>query len=339
MLGFAAGVAFLLVFNLGAAAPFAGLTLGGAVVAILDAPRLWRQAKGGYATLTRARRYCGYGAPLAVALAVELVVQAAARLILAEQAGAASLGAYAAAFALAQPLDFIFIGLSAAFAPVIFAAYESKSVDEVRQVAGAAFTALIAAALPTCVGLILVSEPLAALIIGEELRVEAGMVLPWLAIGGLFSGFTLYYWSEAFQLTRRNGLRAGLMLAPGAVQLAMTFVLARPYGAIGAAYAAACGALVGCVILAMVGRRLLTLPVSGAPLARALAATALMAAGLAMLTPPTGAIALTLYVGAGAAIYALGAVVFDVPGARARAATLTRAIARSVQPAAPAAPP
>ncbi|MBC7767604.1 MAG: hypothetical protein H7124_02340, partial [Phycisphaerales bacterium] len=71
-LGFAAGVAFLVVFDLGAAAPFAGLALGGAVVVLVDAPRLLAQAKGGFATFSRSRHYATYGAPLALALALDL---------------------------------------------------------------------------------------------------------------------------------------------------------------------------------------------------------------------------------------------------------------------------
>ena len=327
LLGFAAGIAFLLATDLGAAAPFAGLALGGGVVALIDAPRLLTQAQGGYATLTRARLYGGYGGPLALALAVDLAVQALARIILVEQTGTASLGAYAAAFGLARPLDLIFMGLSAAFAPLLFAAYESEGPEAARNAARTAFAALIAITLPACVGLILVSQPLSALVIGEVLRVEAGMALPWLAIAGLFSGFTLYYWSEAFQLTRRTGLRALLMLVPGVVQLTLTFLLARPYGALGAAVAAAVGAAAGCALLAIVGRRLIALPLPSAVLARALAATAFMAAGLALLPTPSGALALTSYVAAGAALYALGAVGFDLLGARAHARALLRGLA------------
>jgi O-antigen/teichoic acid export membrane protein len=259
-LGFAAGIALLLVFDLGAAAPFAGLALGGMIVVLADAPRLVKEAKGGYVTFARARRYAGYGAPLALALAVDLGVQAFACIILTAQTGDASLGAYAAAFGLARPLELIFLGVSAAFSPLVFAAYEQKGAEEARAAARRAFATLVAATLPACVGLMLASEPLAALVVGEELRVQAAMALPWLAVAGLFSGFTLYYWSEAYQLTHRSGRRALLMLAPGAVQLALTFLLARDHGAVGAALAAAGGAVVGCVVLAVAGRRLFAMP-------------------------------------------------------------------------------
>ena len=115
--GFAAGVALLMRFDLGAAAPFAGLLLAGAIIALIDAPRLIARARGGAPSLQRATTYASYGAPLALALALDLGVQTIARFILAHQAGVAELGAYAAAFGLARPLDIIFIGAGAAFGP------------------------------------------------------------------------------------------------------------------------------------------------------------------------------------------------------------------------------
>lgn len=331
-IGFVAGVAFLVMFDLGAAAPFAGLALGGAVVLLIDAPRLLRRAKHGYVTLTRVRHYGGYGAPLALALAAELIVQTLARLILLGQSGEGSLGAYAAAYALARPLDLIFIGLSASFAPLLLAAREVQDDARAQETASGAFTMLIAFAIPACVSLVLLSEPLAAFMIGAELRVEAGRVLPWLALAALCSGFGVHYWSEAFELAHRGGRRAAFMLIPGAVQLALTLLLARNHGAVGAAIAAAAGAALGCSVLAWTGRPLIALPLPAAALARTLAASAFMALCLAIVPAPTGAAGLVLYAAAAAAFYALGAVVLGVLDARVRAAVVLRALAVRLDP-------
>lgn len=324
-LGFAAGVAFLIVFDLGAAAPFAGLALGGAIIALIDAPRLYAKAKGGFASFSRSRHYASYGAPLALALAVDLCVQAIARIILATQADGAAIGAYAAAFGLARPLDLIFIGLGAAYASHLFAAFE-RGVEDAQTVAREAFTTLAAIALPACVGLALVAQPLAALMIGEGLRAEAAQALPWLALAGLFSGFSLYYWSEAFQLTQRTGLRALIMLAPGVVQLAATLVLAPVHGAQGAAMAAAAGAVIGCGLLAVVGRGLIALPAPLEAVLRPLAATAVMAAGVLVLPND-----LFMRVLGGVVFYGLAAIALNVLGARARTSAVLQSLARKLR--------
>lgn len=319
--GFAAGIALLMRFDLGAAAPFAGLLLAGVIIAIIDAPRLITRARGGAPSLQRASAYASYGAPLALALALDLGVQTIARFILADQAGVAELGAYAAAFGLARPLDIIFIGVGAAFSPLLMNAFDHDSPNAAQAVAARAFAIFAALAIPAAVGLALISEPLATLLIGEGLSVTAAAAMPWLALGGVFAGFNLYYWSEAFQLTRRTGQRAMLMLAPGAVQLTLTLVLSQSLGAVGAAMAGAAGAVCGTLVLALAGRRLVALPAPIGPLIRIGAATALMASCV-IAASPFAALAVPIAAGLGA--YALGAFAFNVLGVRQRATEIIR---------------
>jgi O-antigen/teichoic acid export membrane protein len=311
-------------YDLGAAAPFAGLLLAGVVITIIDAPRLIARAKGGAPSLHRATTYASYGAPLALALAIELGVQTLARFILADQAGAATLGAYAAAFGLARPLDLVFIGAGAAFAPLILTAYESEGAEAARRLAGKGFAVIAALAAPAALGLALISVPLANLMIGDGLRADAAAAMPWLALAGVFAGFNLYYWSEAFQLTRRTGLRALIMLAPGAVQIALTVALAASLGAVGAAIAAAAGAVTGSVPLAGFGRRLFALPLPLGALARTGAAAALMVLAVLALPTFTGAAALFAPLAVGACADAIGAVALNVLGARTWAAAALR---------------
>jgi len=329
--GFAAGVALLTRFDLGAAAPFAGLLLAGAIIALIDAPRLIARAKGGAPSLNRATTYASYGAPLALALALDLGVQTIARFILAHQAGVAELGAYAAAFGLARPLDLIFIGAGAAFAPLLLTAFDDRGPDAAREVAAKTFTILAALALPAAAGLALVSQPLAALLVGEALSATAAAAMPWLALGGVVAGFNLYYLSEAFQLTRRTGQRALLMIAPGVVQTALTLMLAAPMGAAGAAIAGATGAVCGSVLLGAFGRRLFALPMPLGQLARIATATALMAAAVLALPSMTGVAALIAKAGVGALTYAAACVALDVFGMRARLAHLIAKLAPRAQ--------
>ena len=332
VVGFAVGVGLLVILNFGPAAPFVGLLAAGALVALLDLPRLVQNSRGGAPSIVRSLSYAGYGTPLALALAVDLGVQAIARLVLAGEAGTAPLGAYAAAFGLARALDIVFMGISAAFAPLVFAAYEDKGADAARDAARGGFILLAAITVPASIGLALLSQPIATLMVGEALRAETAATLPWLAIAGLMSGFGLYYWSEAFQLTRRTGQRALLMLVPGAVQLGLTAWLSATHGAVGAAIGAAAGASIGAVLLALVGSRLLPLPLPLSQLTRIAAATALMAA--AVIAFPGAHTTLGLFQSAalGAGIYAIVAIALNVMGIRDLLNAAVRAAARRTQP-------
>ncbi|MEZ5956237.1 MAG: polysaccharide biosynthesis C-terminal domain-containing protein [Hyphomonadaceae bacterium] len=314
--GFAVGVALLVTLDFGPAAPFAGLLAAGALVALVDMPRLMQQSHGGAPSVARTVSYVGYGTPLALALAVDLGVQAIARMVLAGEAGAAPLGAYAAAFGLARALDVMFMGVSAAFAPLVFAAYEERGADAARHAARGGFVLLAAITLPATIGLVLLAQPVATLMVGEALRMETAAALPWLALAALMTGFSLYYWSEAFQLTRRTGRRAILMLVPGAVQLALTAWLSQTQGAVGAAIGAAAGASVGAVLLALVGRRLLAMPLPVGPLARIVGASAVMAAVVVSLPGPHTTLGLLQYAALGATVYAVAAIALNVTGMR-----------------------
>ncbi len=331
VIGFAVGVALLMMFDFGAAAPFAGLLAAGALVALIDLPRLMRNSRGGGSSIARAVSYASYGTPLALALAVDLGVQAIARLVLAGEAGAAPLGAYAAAFGLARALDIVFMGVSAAFAPLVFAAYEERGADAARSAARGGFVLLAAIAIPATVGLALLAQPIATLMVGEALRKETAATLPWLAIAALMSGFSLYYWSEAFQLTRRTGQRALLMLAPGAVQLALTAWLSQAHGAVGAAIGAGVGATIGAILLALIGRRLLELPFPLPDLSRVGAAAALMAAALLVFPSTHTTIGLFQSIALGALVYGVAVFALNILGVRDMAVAVARSAMRRGQ--------
>lgn len=328
VVGFSVGLAFLLMLDFGPAAPFVGLLAAGALVALIDMPRLMQQSRGGAASISRSISYASYGAPLALALAVDLGVQAIARMVLAGEAGTAPLGAYAAAFGLARSLDIMFMGVSAAFAPLVFAAYEERGADAARDAARGGFVLLAAITVPACIGLALLSQPVATLMVGEALRAETATALPWLAIAALMTGFSLYYWSEAFQLTRRTGQRALLMLIPGAAQLGLTAWLSQAHGAVGAAIGAAAGATIGAVLLALAGRRLLPLPLPIGEVARISAATAVMALVVIALPGAHTTVGLLQSALLGAVAYGFAAVALNVMGAR----DLLVAAARRFQP-------
>lgn len=313
--GFAAGVFLLSELDLGAAAPFAGLLLAGALIAAIEAPRLLAKTNGGRISRKRAFQYAAYGAPLAGALAIDLGVQTGSRVILALQAGVSEVGSYAAAFGMARPLDLMFVAAGAALSPLLLRAYEEKGAGAVGDPARTGFSLIAAVGAPSALALALLAAPLAQLLVGPALSDSAARALPWLAFAGLLSGCNLYYLSEAFQLTRRTGLRALLMLAPGLLQLALTALLAREHGALGAAMAACIGAAVGAVLLYAVGRRLLALPLPLGQLGRIAAVSALMAA--AMSSVPNGSsFVLPLQIAVGCFAYALFALVFDVAGLR-----------------------
>ena len=116
-----------------------------------------------------------------------------------------------------------------------------------------------------------------------------------------------------------------IMIAPGIVQLALTLLLTPPLGAAGAAIAAAAGAATGSALLAIIGQRLVALPLPLGQLARIAIASALMAATVLALPPSNTIIGLALTVTAGATAYGAAAIALDIMTIRTRAAAFAQA--------------
>lgn len=280
--GLALGAGAILGFRAGPIGPFMGLAAIGCLLAMIDAPRLIAAAKGGAFSLARAQRYAAYGAPLALALVLDLASQTATRFALEASAGPAAVGVFAAGFGLAgRTLDLVFLWAGLAAAPLTLSAFESGGAVAAKAAAGKLFIALVGLAAPAAAGLAIVGPDLARVMIGPDLRDETILTLPWFALSGLLSGLTLYYFSEAFTLSRRTGLRAVLMLAPALCAVGLTLYWAPAHGALGASWALAVSSGFGLILMAFMGRRALALPVPPGSIAKVLLATAGMSAAVA----------------------------------------------------------
>jgi O-antigen/teichoic acid export membrane protein len=317
--GFALGAGLAVWSKLGAAAPFAGAALACGAIALFDLRGMLREARGARPERERALRYAGYGFPLAAALALELAVQTSTRGLIAWSEGAASIGSYAAATGIfARPLDLLFSWAGLTFAPALMAAYDARDGRGFNASARDCLRMLMVLATPAAVGIVLVAEPLAAILIGEGLRAEAVKLAPWSVVFAICAGLQTYYFSEAFQLTRRTGLRAALMLVPAGLQIALCALLLPHFGVAGAAAAAAVSACTGMLLLAFVGRKLLPLPLASAELVRIASAAMFMGLAVLYVEATNPVVELVLKSTVGALVYGAAALAFDLGDARGR---------------------
>ena len=114
-------------------------------------------------------------------------------------------GVYHAGYSLAnRTLDVVFIWLGAAGGPALIMALERGGPKAMREAAREQAAFMLLLTVPAAVGLAMVARPLAELLVGPELRVGAAQVTPWIAASGFLGGFTTYYFSQAFTLSRRT---------------------------------------------------------------------------------------------------------------------------------------
>ena len=306
--------------GLGPAAPFVGLASVLALLAVVEGSRLWRESRGGRFDRARVKPYLAYGVPVALALSLNIALDAGDRILIALFLGPEAVGVYAAGYGVAdKTVGLLCIWAAAAGGPMMMAAWEREGPDAVREVSSHVARTLMLIAAPAATGLALVAQPLAEVMIGEEMRTQAAEIIPWIALSGLINGFVLHYVSEAFQLSRRTGLRAALMVVPAVANVALNIVLLPWIGLMGAVYATvACYAL-ALLLLAVVSRRLAPLAWPWTDFLRIAGACAAMAIAVRLMPALGGVAELSLKACVGAVVYVLAALAFNAAGARAAA--------------------
>ncbi|MGQ0675172.1 MAG: oligosaccharide flippase family protein [Rhodospirillales bacterium] len=309
----------------GAALAMGGLALSFLACVAIDPAglRFWRG--GGEPRPGDLGAVLAYGLPMTAAMVLDALLITADRFIIAHFLGEAGVAPYAAAQTLAQrSLAAICTVVGAAAAPLAFAAMERQGEAEARQRLTAAGELAFAVAVPAAFGLAAVAGPLCDVMVGETLRAEARLLLPWIAAGGLLQGLTVHYFQQGFLVARRPGALVLALLPAMAVYFAGNFALVPVMGAMGAAVSLVASQAVQLGFVIVAGRRHFAMPLCAGTAARAVLLSALMFAVLRALPLPGGAAGLAVQVAAGIAVYGLGALALDMAGCRAHAARLLR---------------
>ncbi len=245
----------------GASSPFIGMAIAGSVWMVSETRWLLQQAKGGATDPGRRRTYLMYGAPIAAALVLDLILSAADRFLIAAFLGEAAVGEYAAGYGVADKSVLLICAWAAMAAiPLVMAAYERGGADAAAEESRGLIRTLLLLGIPAATGLALVAAPLSEALIGEAVRDGARQIIPWIAFAGLLNGLIIHYYSEVFNLTHRTAELALLMLIPAIANIVLNLVLIPQFDLLGAVAATLISYALGLAVLAMRGRRLIALP-------------------------------------------------------------------------------
>lgn len=314
--GLVFGVGFAL-GGAGGAAPLLGLGLAPLMVLPFVLPGEWRRGRGARLEPRRMRSYAAYGYPIAASLALTVVLASTDRFLLAAFLDEAAVGAYHAGYSIAnRTLDVLFLWLGTAGQPALVMALERGGRERLETAAREQLSVFLLIGLPAAVGVALVARPLAEVLIGEELRIAAASVTPWIALSALLYGLTAYYFGQAFTLGRRTTTLLGAMAVPAVLNVILNLLLVPRFGLIGAAWATAASFGVGLLATLILGRRVLPLPMAWEALIRCGAAAGVMAAAVVALPPVGGLPELILDAGVGAIVYAAVALTLNAAGVR-----------------------
>lgn len=315
--GFIFGALIAWQTGFGAASPFIGAILAGSIWMATETRWLFKHAKSGKTDSTRRRDYLMYGAPIAAALVLDLILSVADRFLIALFLGEAAVGEYAAGYGVADKSVLLICAWAAmAATPLVMAAYESGGAEAAAEESRGLIRTLLLIGVPAATGLALVATPLSEALIGEAVRDGAREIIPWIAFAGLLNGLLIHYYAQVFHLAHRTGELALLMLIPAIANILLNLFLIPQFELLGAVIATVGSYALGLAVLAGMGRRLIALPLPLIDLLK-IGVAALAMWPVIWALPDLGSWPeLFLKVAAGGISYAVVAFALDAGGAR-----------------------
>ena len=314
--GLCIGVGFALA-GAGGASPLLGLGLAPLCALPFILPGELRQAKTGVVDLARLKTYAAYGYPIAASLTLTLVLSSTDRFLLAVFMNESAVGAYHAGYSIAnRTLDVLFLWLGAAGQPALVMALERGGLERLKVAAREQASTFFLIGIPAAAGVALVARPLAEVMIGQELRVAATSVTPWIALSALLYGLTAYYFGQAFTLGQKTRHLLLVMVVPAISNVALNLVLIPQFGVLGAAWATVTSFGIGLLMSIALGRRVTPLPIPWDCLVRCLIAAGLMALAVSAIPPIGGFLELMIDASVGAVVYGAAALVMNAAGVR-----------------------
>lgn len=259
------------------------------------------------------RTFIVYGAPLTLTFMLSMVLDSSDRFLLGWYMNAKAVGAYAAAYVLTQQsLGLLMGAVHLAAFPLAVHALEEKGAVEARIQLRQNFLMLLLLSVPATVGLVMLANNIAAVVLGHGFRAQAGEIIIIVALATFIGGVQSYYFSYSFQLARKmNGLVWTLFWAALA-NVGLNLWWIPRYGVLGAAFATLAAYIVGLLVSWHLGRRVFVLPAFPKDVYK----VGLAAVGMAVSLLPTenwrGPIALLKQVSLGCVVYALLLLLGDV---------------------------
>ena len=317
----ALGVLFVWL-GLGPIGLIAGLCLGMLITLAQPLAAGWRQARLDLCDWVLLRRLTRYGAPLAVTAALSFMIAGSDRLLIGWLLGDRSVGLYAVGYDLANSsLGVLLMVVNLAAYPLAVRALEERGEAAARRQVAVNLTALLAIGLPASIGFAVLARPIADLLIGQQFRAEAAMLIPLIAVVALLRDIKAYYLDLAFHLSRKTVGQMWVTIAAVAVSVGLNLWWIPTFGIVGAAYAAIVAYIVAFLLSALVGRRLFRLPGLTPDAIKVAFAACFMGAVLWQIRDWSAPGALVAQVLAGACIYGLLVFLLNVAGVRSQILT------------------
>ncbi len=314
-LGFALGMVALYLLGPGAEAIMLGLLIAAVLCSLADVRSLAAPLRRTAGPLDKSEleRLVAYAWPLVAVAATGTILQTSDRFMLGSIAGADALGIFAVAYSLVErPTTLICSSISTATFPLVVDVLESQGKEAARLQAGRNGIALLAVTLPTCVGLALTSDYIAAVLVGPAFRAGVAGLLPIMCYTALARGLRSHFIDHAFHLSGRPLMMLWTYVPATILNIALNLYVVPRYGMFGAAWTALVCQWLTVVAGWFIGTSLFPVWLPLGQAVRCVLAIAPMIAVLTVVRFPFNWFGLAAAIGVGAVVYVASALALDV---------------------------
>jgi O-antigen/teichoic acid export membrane protein len=260
-----------------------------------------------------------YGAPLAVTAALSFVIASSDRFLIGWLLSDDAVGRYAVGYDLASAsVELLFTIVNLAGYPLVVRALEEHGTEAARRQLTFNLIGLLAVGLPATIGFAVLARPLAGVLLGQQFRADAVMLIPWIAVASLLACIKAFYLDLAFQLGRSTIGQIWITMAAAAANILLNFWWIPIVGLAGAAYATVAAYALALLLSGIFGRRVFALPCPIVDSLKVILAAAGMGAIVWQLTGFAGAAALIAQVLCGALVYGILIWLFNPAEVRSR---------------------
>ncbi len=179
-----------------------------------------------------------YALPLVMTFFLGAIVKATDRYMLNLFSGAAMVGIYAASYSLSRPpFELLFNTINLGTYPKLVSLYENESEQSAAQYLEHLVRIQIYWGFPMVVGIATLAEPFANIMLGEEYRHAATILMPLMALTGLCAGLKAFAFDQVFHLKQRPMILNYTLLAAAMLNVVLNYFFILSFGAYGVAWA------------------------------------------------------------------------------------------------------
>ena len=256
------------------------------------------------------REYLSFGLPTVPGNLSSWVVNSSDRYMVALFLGTAYVGYYSPGYSLGNIVNMFIAPLSFMLPAVLSKHYDDGNLKDVKTVLSYSMKYFLALAIPSVVGLSLLSKPLLTILSTPEIAEQGYLITPFLALTGLLFGLFAII-AEILVLEKKTSITGTIWILAAVLNLGLNIIFVPRIGIMGAAATTLVAYSLAFILSAYYSFKYLVFPVDGSFILKCLVAATIMGAvvviGGAQMSG--GLLGIFLLVGVSALVYGAGLLV------------------------------